>query len=625
MERRRARGASGEGEEREGKRERTDGEGEAGVRRRAVGKGGAGEGVASGGGAGCEARLAAVLQEEEAVAELHRSFREARPFAHAHVEGFLEDDGLLEEVLRELEGPETAWVSRRNDLLELEQTNAPMTAPDASALGRLRALVYSAGFRAWIGRVTGVAVSATVDLSAARYGAHAFLSCHDDDLSERRVAFVLYLNRDWDAARDGGGLELFDAEGGGEAGAVVRRLNPAWNSLALFEVSPISFHQVNEVLREPEPEPSGRKGKKKVAAGGSKGGRVSISGWFHGEPIPRPPPAEQPTTSVAAVLGPAGTQWLEGVVSAQYLDEDVIQDMEAHFASNASLDLAGFLEPDVERRARMGAGRQQWEHVGPATLRNYHVSRSCRGGPVWDARAQTLAPLATARWLFPDPSSSLAPLSEGEGAEEEGGDGGGGGGGKEGEGSAREVWNGTEPDMACRLRSLVVSRPFAEWLAKVTGLDPSILSRAASELRCFSDGAYSMICDPDAVHKRRKHKRDALFGGSTHAASSASSSAAADDDEGEDEGEEEEEEEEETDGEGAFLCGVLGLQREEEWEEEAGGYTVVTTNDEELMRIPPRANHLSLFMRGKGVFSFVRRITAKAPENLYQIYFEFAL
>jgi Rps23 Pro-64 3,4-dihydroxylase Tpa1-like proline 4-hydroxylase len=544
--------------------------------------------------------LSEELLREERVSELRASFREARPFAHAHVEGFLRSDGLLDAVREQLLSAETEWVERRNDLLDLEQSNAPMTASASSPLGQLRSLVYSASFRAWIARVTGVEVSATVDLSAARYRAHAFLSCHDDDLSERRVAFVLYLNRAWDAARDGGGLELYDADAAGSAGAVVQRLNPSWNSLALFEVSPLSFHQVNEVLRESDPWDAPRRGGRRAPSPG----RMSISGWFHGEPLPRPPPLPLPTTAAVPVLGPrSGAAALEGAVAAQYLDGDVVRDMREHFATNASLDLQGFLEPALARSALLAAGKQRWEHIGPATLRSYYVSRSAGGGPVWDADAQERGPLATARWLFADPSGSLAPLPHADDAADAV---------AATDATARELWNGTEPDAACRVRSLLTSRPFAAWLAAATGLPNDALADAAAELRCFSEGNYTMICDPDAVSARRASKRAAIraYGG------------------GQDDRRREEEEDQdlaEGEPEDTWLCGVLGLQRDDEWDELAGGYTVVTTNDDELLRIPPRPNTLSLFVRGKGVFSFVRRITARAPENLYQIYFEYRI
>ena len=54
-----------------------------------------------------------------------------------------------------------------------------------------------------------------VDLFSALYGPTDHLLCHNDELQDRRVAFILYLvDRDW-AVEDGGLLEFFDTEEGG--------------------------------------------------------------------------------------------------------------------------------------------------------------------------------------------------------------------------------------------------------------------------------------------------------------------------------------------------------------------------------------------------------------------------
>ena len=45
-------------------------------------------------------------------------------------------------------------------------------------------------------------------------------------------------------------LELFDTDEKGNPDKIVRKLLPEGNSFALFEVSPVSFHTVSEVLSE---------------------------------------------------------------------------------------------------------------------------------------------------------------------------------------------------------------------------------------------------------------------------------------------------------------------------------------------------------------------------------------
>ena len=53
--------------------------------------------------------------------------------------------------------------------------------------------------------------------------------------------------KDW-SEKDGGTLDLFDRDANGDPKDVVKRLVPKNNSLAFFEVTEKSFHQVAEVL-----------------------------------------------------------------------------------------------------------------------------------------------------------------------------------------------------------------------------------------------------------------------------------------------------------------------------------------------------------------------------------------
>ena len=78
-----------------------------------------------------------------------------------------------------------------------------------------------------------------------RYTDH--LLCHDDELEGRRIAFIMYFVKDW-TEKDGGTLDLFDRDANGDPKDVVKRLVPKSNSMAFFEVTEKSFHQVAEVL-----------------------------------------------------------------------------------------------------------------------------------------------------------------------------------------------------------------------------------------------------------------------------------------------------------------------------------------------------------------------------------------
>lgn len=70
------------------------------------------------------------------------------------------------------------------------------------------------------------------------------LLCHDDELEGRRIAYILYLvDEDW-APEDGGGLDLFQVDSNDQPNKIVATVQPVWNSLAFFAVTPTSYHQV---------------------------------------------------------------------------------------------------------------------------------------------------------------------------------------------------------------------------------------------------------------------------------------------------------------------------------------------------------------------------------------------
>ncbi|XP_036836726.1 prolyl 3-hydroxylase OGFOD1-like, partial [Oncorhynchus mykiss] len=102
-------------------------------------------------------------------------------------------------------------------------------------------------FRSWLGEVLGVELKPTVDISCAKYQYTDVLLCHDDELEGRRVAFILYFVPPWESS-DGGTLDLFSADDHFQPHSVVKSLVPSWNTLVLFEVSPVSFHQVSRAV-----------------------------------------------------------------------------------------------------------------------------------------------------------------------------------------------------------------------------------------------------------------------------------------------------------------------------------------------------------------------------------------
>lgn len=127
--------------------------------------------------------------------------------------------------------------------------------------------------------------------SVCVYDAADTLLCHDDQLEGRRVAFIYYLVPPNWSEEDGGTLDLYSTDGScirhtpsscgpyhhfpslpaasQQPDEVVQSLLPKWNSFVFFEVSPVSFHRVAEVMSASQT-------------------RLSVAGWYHGPPLEYP-------------------------------------------------------------------------------------------------------------------------------------------------------------------------------------------------------------------------------------------------------------------------------------------------------------------------------------------------
>lgn len=150
---------------------------------------------------------------------------------------------------------------------------ADLATRQEACVRSLRQFLYT-DLRPWMQHVLGVDLSERPNLFCAKYRQGDTLLCHDDELEGRCVAFILYLvPGEWTEA-DGGSLDLFDMDGGRPSDPVVS-LIPARGNLSFFEVTPKSFHRVAEVLAADKC-------------------RLSVSGWYYGTPLQRPPLAPEP-------------------------------------------------------------------------------------------------------------------------------------------------------------------------------------------------------------------------------------------------------------------------------------------------------------------------------------------
>lgn len=181
---------------------------------------------------------------------------DASPFPHMQLSNFLlkEQFTRLEEQLSEQE-----FTYKENDLFSLSQTPA-LTQVTEGPIKEFADMLNSDEFRTWMSKVSHVRTTpGKLDLFGAVYQDSDYLLPHDDQLEDRKIAFILYVTT---LAKDEGGALSLYTDKDGHPDEVVKRLPVHANALSFFVVSPQSWHEVEEVTADAY--------------------RVSIGGWLHG-------------------------------------------------------------------------------------------------------------------------------------------------------------------------------------------------------------------------------------------------------------------------------------------------------------------------------------------------------
>ncbi|KAF0043233.1 hypothetical protein F2P81_004570 [Scophthalmus maximus] len=309
------------------------------------------------------AELSSVVEDELAKSAVKEAWSRAsrcslgdleldcHPFPHCVIKNFLGSDTFVENLQRELLG--LNFHEKSNDLYKFKQSDDLRKRTEPHIAG-LRAALFGP-FRSWLGDVLGVKLEPTVDISCAKYEYTDVLLCHDDELEGRRVAFILYLVPPWQSS-DGGTLDLYATDGNFQPQSISKSLVPSWNTLVLFEVSPVSFHQVSEVLSQDKC-------------------RLSLSGWFHGPSLERPPRHVEPPVPRSPHLPRDETLLLEWV-NPIYLDISYQEQIQEEFEDSSEIQLKDFLKEEKFREVgeALRLSQIQWTRRGPPNQRCYEVA-----------------------------------------------------------------------------------------------------------------------------------------------------------------------------------------------------------------------------------------------------------
>ena len=188
--------------------------------------------------------------------ELEPTITENQPFPHIELLDFFNPQKLVA-VLKALN--DEGFIEKEADLFKFMQTN-DFASTDNTVLQEFRSFLCSEEFVSYMEQLTGLQFKrGVIDLHGSLYQDTDFLLCHDDQLDSRKIAFLVYLsNMD---EQQGGSLNLFNQKDS-LPDEVAKKIVPQFNTFAFFEVSPVSFHEVEEVVDDVQ--------------------RIAIGGWFHG-------------------------------------------------------------------------------------------------------------------------------------------------------------------------------------------------------------------------------------------------------------------------------------------------------------------------------------------------------
>lgn len=207
----------------------------------------------------------------QTISKLKSSFQKAKPYRYLEADEFFNHDKMVA-VLKALLAEK--FYFKESDLFKFNQTQ-DLKNTKSKILQEYIAFLYSKDFVAYMQELTGFNYSQTVDIAGTMYEDTNFLLCHDDQLDDRKIAFLCYMSTV--SKTDGGSLALYTykkvknkAKNSKKVkelilpDKIVKQIFPSFNKLAFFEVSEISFHEVEEVVTP-----------------GMK--RLAIGGWYYGK------------------------------------------------------------------------------------------------------------------------------------------------------------------------------------------------------------------------------------------------------------------------------------------------------------------------------------------------------
>ncbi|XP_015521815.2 prolyl 3-hydroxylase OGFOD1 [Neodiprion lecontei] len=273
------------------------------------------------------------------------------PYRICKISDVLAENTFISKLKDELKDVESC---RKNmDLYQFEQTKDLANVKSESIVQLYR--TFESDLTDWMRNNTKIDLSGKISISSARYSDTDYLLCHDDNMGDRRIAFILYLSENW-TAQDGGSLDIFDTDENGQPNCIVRSLIPEYNSLIFFEVSDKSYHQVSEVVSTD-----------KV--------RISINGWFHG-PLLESEIQHRPEITYKYFKPDETEVDLLSYISKIYLYTTIVKKIQRTIEKDSFIYLPNFLLENMYEKLCDDVKNEniKWEKTTPADVQNYEIA-----------------------------------------------------------------------------------------------------------------------------------------------------------------------------------------------------------------------------------------------------------
>jgi Rps23 Pro-64 3,4-dihydroxylase Tpa1-like proline 4-hydroxylase len=183
-----------------------------------------------------------------------RALREAQPFRHVVIDGFL-DPQFCERVLSDFPRFEDKYAL--NEMGQVGGKAVRMDVRDISDTFRtLDRHIQTPEFLDLVSEITGipellydadyVGGGTHENVHGQGLDPHVDFNYHPGTRTHRRLNLIVYLNHEWDAAW-GGALELH-SDPWNERGNQVKRVQPLFNRCVIFETNEVSWHGFQRIV-----------------------------------------------------------------------------------------------------------------------------------------------------------------------------------------------------------------------------------------------------------------------------------------------------------------------------------------------------------------------------------------